>query len=115
FDDRDASWHDALRVPHGRPALADERRAAISCLALATFDHRAARDCPAPASPPGSNAAVGKATRIRGNEMRAADRQDTTGTGGTMAGELFGAGEAEGRIRHPGAWLEWLMLVGYAA
>ncbi len=32
-----------------------------------------------------------------------------------MAGELFGAGEAEGRIRHPGAWLEWLMLVGYAA
>ena len=34
---------------------------------------------------------------------------------GAMTGELVGAGRGEGRIRHPGAWLEWLMLVGYAA
>src|SRR5690606_33774056 len=115
FDDGDASGHDAPRVPHGRPALADERQAAISCLPVATFDHSAARDRPARALHAESNALMGKARRIRGNEMRAVDRQDTTGTAGAMAGDLFGAGEGEARMRHPGAWLEWLMLIGYAA
>lgn len=47
--------------------------------------------------------------------MPKVDRQDTTGAPGAMTGELLGAGEAESRIRHSGAWLEWLMLVGYAA
>jgi Ca-activated chloride channel family protein len=41
--------------------------------------------------------------------------RDTRESTGSMTGEMLGAGEAEGRIRHPGAWLEWLMLVGYAA
>lgn len=57
------------------------------------------------------------ATKPRGTGMGMpkAEGQDTTGMAGTMTGELLGAGESEGRVRHPGAWLEWLMLVGYAA
>jgi len=42
-------------------------------------------------------------------------KRDTRESTAGMAGGMVGAGEAEGRIRHPGAWLEWLMLVGYAA
>lgn len=40
------------------------------------------------------------------------------GQGATRAigGDLLGPGErTEARPRHPGAWLEWLMLIGYAA
>src|SRR5690606_26906298 len=42
-------------------------------------------------------------------------KRDTRESTAGMAGGMVGAGEADGRIRHPGAWLEWLMLVGYAA
>lgn len=42
-------------------------------------------------------------------------QRETRESTGSMAGEMLGTGEAEGRIGHPGAWLEWLMLVGYAA
>lgn len=42
-------------------------------------------------------------------------KRETRESTESMTSGMLGAGQAEARIRHPGAWLEWLMLVGYAA
>src|SRR5690606_1796879 len=112
FDDGDTSGHDASEVTAWTARLG-------GWTACGEFVPRRChiRSLPCPCPPrPGLDVIVecslGKCTRTRGIGMAQRETRESTGS---MAGEMLGTGEAEGRIGHPGAWLEWLMLVGYAA